>query len=321
MQSTEKEGKGYPWLFFHLSGQQKLTLLVSLVIVAISVGFFLWCTDVSDDRGGDSFVGLVFALTSMIFLSLAAVAFSLQRRARKRSVGELNAVLNWHICFGMIALVMVFLHADGNYNPRTGTYALYALVALVISGMVGRTLDRLMPRLIAQEVHKALTAKGEDRIKSISHTLRSVSVQKSQELSLSQPSQSSAPDSGSLGGAETPGEQGMFQSWDIAYVSLEDRPQDLNQFSDCTVAGGRSVPIRSGVFSPDTKEQIGALEEIEQAHERELFFRYSIRYWRIFHRVLAMVTVGLTLWHIEYALALIIPAFQKFGLSYLLPWP
>jgi hypothetical protein len=36
---------------------------------------------------------------------------------------------------------------------------------------------------------------------------------------------------------------------------------------------------------------------------------------------LALVTVALTLWHIEYALALIIPAVQKFGVSYLLPWP
>jgi hypothetical protein len=33
------------------------------------------------------------------------------------------------------------------------------------------------------------------------------------------------------------------------------------------------------------------------------------------------VTVGLTLWHIEYALVLVFPAIQKFGFGYLLPWP
>src|SRR5215469_1144647 len=116
MRST-KEGKtSSPWLFFRLSSQWKLSFLISLVIVAISIGFFVWCTYVSDDRGGDSFVGLVFAVTSTAFLFLATVAFSLRRRARKRSVGKLNAVLNWHVCFGIIALVMVFLHAGGNYN-------------------------------------------------------------------------------------------------------------------------------------------------------------------------------------------------------------
>jgi len=321
MQYTKKGKKGSPWLFFHLSSQWKLSFLVSLVIVAMSIGFFVWCTHVSDDRGGDSFVGLVFALTSMIFLFLAAVAFSLQRRARKRSVGELNAALNWHVCFGMIALVMVFLHAGGNYNPRTGTYALYAMVALVISGLVGRALDRLMPRLIAQEVHKVLTAQGEDRIESLSRTLQSASMQKSQELPLPQPLQSRGPDPISLDRAGAPEGQGMLQSWDIAYVSLEDIPEELKPYSDRGIADGRSKSIRSDALSPDIEEQISALEEIEQARERELFFRSVIRYWRIFHIALAVVTVGLTLWHIEYALILIIPALQKFGFNYLLPWP
>jgi hypothetical protein len=70
MQSPKNDEKGSPWLFFHLSSQWKLSFVVSLVIVAMSIGFFVWCTHVSDDRGGDSFVGLVFAFTSMIFLFL-----------------------------------------------------------------------------------------------------------------------------------------------------------------------------------------------------------------------------------------------------------
>src|SRR6266513_2375267 len=114
MQYSEKEGRGYPWLFFHPNNQWKLSLLVSLVILAISVAFFIWCTRVSNDTGGDSFAGLVFAIAGTVFLSLAAVGFSRRRHARKRSVGQLNAVLNWHVCFGVIALVMVFMHAFGN---------------------------------------------------------------------------------------------------------------------------------------------------------------------------------------------------------------
>src|ERR1035438_2835873 len=111
MQYPERDQTGYPWLFFHPTNQWKLCLLVSSLILAGSVGFFLWCIHVSNDTGGDSFAGLVFAIASTVFLFLAAVAFSLRRRARQRAVGELNAVLNWHVCFGVIALVMVFLHA------------------------------------------------------------------------------------------------------------------------------------------------------------------------------------------------------------------
>lgn len=321
MQSTENGKTGSPWLFFRLSSQWKLSFLISLIIIAISIGFFVWCTSVSDDRGGDSFVGLVFAITSTTFLFLAAVAFSLRRRARKRSVGGLNAALNWHVCFGVIALVMVFLHAGGNYNPRTGTYALYGMIALVISGMIGRVLDRLMPRLIVQEIHKGLTAQGEDRFESTLRTLQSAAMQNSQELSISQPSQSRVPNLVSLGRAGAAEEQSILQNWDMAYISLKDTPRDILQYSDYTFADGRSISTRSSMSSPSVEQQISGLQKIEQARERELFFRYSIRYWRIFHIALALVTVALTLWHIEYALALIMPTVQKFGFSYLLPWP
>lgn len=178
MHYSERDEKGYSWFFFHPSNQWKLSVLVSLVILAFSVGFFVWCTRVSDDMGGDSFAGLVFAIASTIFMFLAAVSFSLRRRAPKRSVGELNAVLNWHVCFGVIALVMVFLHAFGNYNPRTGTYALYAMIALVISGLIGRLLDRMLPRLIAQRARKALTPQGEDCIESAMYRLQSIVTHK-----------------------------------------------------------------------------------------------------------------------------------------------
>ena len=321
MQFTVKVRKSPSWSVFHLSRQYQFSLLVSLVIIASSIGFFIWCSSVSDDRGGDSFVGLVFAFTSTIFLLLAAVAFSLRRRRRKRSLGELNSVLNWHVCFGIIALVMVFLHAGGNFNPRTGTYALFGMIALVISGIVGRVLDRLIPRLITQEANKAQTGQGEDRIESISRKLQAVALKKSQDLSLPHTSQGSISNRHLFEKAGKSEEQGIFQTWDLAYVSLEESPQELRRYSNRPTTNERSIPAHSSISSPDTQEQISVLEEIERGHERERFFRYIIRYWRILHIALAVLTVGLTLWHIEYALALIMPTTYKFGFSYLLPWP
>src|SRR5450631_219307 len=144
MQYSQKGEKGYPLFFFHPNRQWMVSAGVSLGIIAISTIFFLWSVRVSDDRGGDSFAGLVFAVASTVFMFMAAISFSLRRRARKRYVGELNAVLNWHVCFATISLIMVLFHAFGNYNPRTGTYALYGMIALVISGIIGRILDRMM---------------------------------------------------------------------------------------------------------------------------------------------------------------------------------
>ena len=333
MHYSEKEERGYPWLFFHPSRQWMLSSLVSLVILAISVGFFVWCIRVSDDRGGDSFAGLVFAVASTIFMFLAAVGFSLRRRAHKRSVGGLNAVLNWHICFAVIALVMVFLHAFGNYNPRTGTYALYGMIALVISGIIGRVLDRLVPRLIVGEVHKALTARGEDQVESISQKLQAIVIHNAeavQGFSTAGENKAVSTLPVSLSGGplsnHSPFEyknQSLHTSWDLAYIPLEATPHELSREAGQYrfVPDKKSALTRPDALMPDAQEHIAELRGVERAMQRELFYRYVIRYWRVFHIVLAVVTVGLTLWHIEYALSLVIPALQKFGFNYLLPWP
>lgn len=311
--SKENEGSS-PWFSFQPRDQWKLCLLVSLLILAASIGFFVWCTRVSNDLGGDSFAGLVFAVGCTVFLFLAAVSFTLQRRARKRVVGKLNAVLNWHICFGVIALVMVFLHAFGNLNPRTGTYALYGMIALVISGAVGRILDRMAPRMIVQEMSKVLTIQGEDRLESTLRKLRADEEQRKQGLPAfrASPGVTSSVLSSTSGAS---GGQSVFPGlWDLGYNSLETLSPQTSQWD--------SMSGRSGALSLDGRGLVGAVEkEVSQAFKRERFLRYLLRYWRIFHIVLAVVTVGLTLWHIEYALSLVIPALQKFGFGYLLPWP
>jgi len=277
MYYSEKNERGYSWHFFHTSHQWKLSSLVSLLILAISVVFFVWCTRVSNDLGGDSFAGLVFAVGSTVFMIMAAVGFTLKRQARKRAVGELNTSLHWHICFSVIALVMVFLHAFGNYNPRSGTYALYGMIALVICGIIGRILDRMVPRIIAQQARKTLTIRGEDRIESVTRQLHSIAVNQ----------------------------------------KLKRGDSDQYRF----VSSQTNILARPDALYSSAQEHISAIEEVQQALKQETFLRYVIRFWRIFHIALAIVTVCLTLWHVEYALALIFPALQKFGFGYLLPWP
>src|SRR5262249_509616 len=151
----------------------------------------------------------------------------------------------------------------GNFNPRTGTYALYGMIALTVSGVVGRFLDRLMPRKIAGEVHKALTVKGEDRIESISQKLQAIVVHNTQELHsfTTVPDERSqktttplAPLSGPISGdfSFMYKDKALQTPWDLAYISLEATPQELSR----EVNHYRFVPdqksdlIRSGALMP-----------------------------------------------------------------------
>lgn len=318
MHYTEEEERGYSLSFFHASSSWKRSFVISLLILVLCVGFYLWMTRISDDMGGDSFAGLVLAVVGTICMIMAAVGFTLTRQARKRAVGQLNARLNWHVGFGVIALVALFLHSFGNFNPRSGTYALYGMIALVICGIIGRILDRMMPLMIAKEARKALTVQGEDRIESISRKLQSIVVHNKQELRAFQPSQSR-----SVGPVSSIG-QGLLQdSWDMAFISLDETPQELSRDNAQYrfVPDQRSNLTRPGALYPGAEDHLLAIKEAQQALKREAFYRYVIRFWRIFHITLAIVTIAVTLWHIEYALVLIIPSVQKFGFGYLLPWP
>src|SRR5579872_605284 len=151
---TIPEEKGYPWLFFYVTKAWLLGLLVTLIVVAIAGGFYLWYSQFGNDVAPDSTIGLIFASAGTLCFILAAILYLRHRRSQRRKAGQLNASLHWHIFLAIMSLALIFMHSFGNFNARTGTYALYGLVALVISGFIGRLMDRIMPRLIASEVAK-----------------------------------------------------------------------------------------------------------------------------------------------------------------------
>jgi len=274
---------GYSWLFF--SGVRVWFLRLVIILSGIGLGgaFYVWYTQHSNDASPDSLAGYAYAIIGTIFLLLAAFLYALRRRSHnKRTIGQLNTSLNLHICFGILGLVFLFFHSFGNFNPRTGTYALYGMIALTISGVVGRFLDRLVPRLIAGEVHKALTARGDDRIETISHELQAIVIHNT-----------------------------LHTPWDLAYISLEATPQELNREEGHYrfIPDKKSELMRPGAFMPGAQEHINELQEVERAMQREQFYRYIIRYWRVFHVILALLTLALTLWHLIYAAQLLLPTF------------
>jgi hypothetical protein len=315
--------KGYPRLFLHTTGSWALSMVTTLLLLSIVGVFYFWYSHYGSDPTPDSIVGLSFAIAGTIFLVLAGISYSLRRRSRRRAIGKLHAALNWHICFALLALALLFIHSFGNFNPRTGTYALFGMIALVISGIVGRTLDHIIPRMIAQEVRKALTAQGEDRIETISQKLQSIIDHNSQELRGFSATNKSLSFVGEQALSKksiraevrdminklSATEQPLHTSWDLAYISLEETPQEINQDAPRFrfVPDKQSALSRPEALIPGAQAHIEALKSVQRALQREQFYRYIIRYWRIFHIGLALLTVALTLWHIEYALQLLLP--------------
>lgn len=317
--------RGYPWIFFNANRTRWLSLLVTVLIIGLAGGFFFWYRNTGGDPTPDGLVGYSLAFSGTTFMLLAWIRYSMYRRSRKRAFGKLNASLNWHISLGFIAFALLLMHSFGNFNPRTGTYALYGMIAMVISGIIGRALDHAMPRLTAKQATKALTEQGEDRLASITNNIQSIVQYNKQQIRGFSPNTSSfagepfispsnnrTKSSAMATTATSPkGRDPSFQtSWDMAYISLEETPQEVNRVNEVQyrfVPDKKSALTRPGALMPGSKDHIEELHTIEKALQREQLFRYITRYWRVFHVLLALVTVGLTIWHIEYALALLIP--------------
>lgn len=297
-------------------------LFIALLLLSAGIAVATWYSRTSSDVSPDSIAGYGFAIVGTGFIILAGVLYTRRRHSHKaRAVGQLNASLQWHMYFAVIGLVFLFLHAFGNFNPRTGTYALYGMIALAVSGVIGRLLDRFMPRMIAGEVQKALTVQGEDRIESISERLQAIVVHNNADIlgfSANNP-QGKADRPMSL--ISLPGtplaqypsvpfkDRSLHTPWDIAYISLEETPQELSREAGHYrfVPDKKSALARPGALMPGAQQHLDEMREVEQAMQREQFYRYIIRYWRAFHILLALVAVGLTLWHLVYAAQLLIP--------------
>ncbi|HVB25234.1 MAG TPA: hypothetical protein VNG51_25075 [Ktedonobacteraceae bacterium] len=318
--SPEMRGeKGYSWLYLYITRSWSIALLVTLLVIAIGGAFYLWYDHPGNVTTPDGTAGLVYAFIGTGFFILAAILYSLRRRSHKRNTGQLHSALNWHVFLALTAVALLYMHAFGHFAPISGTFALYGLIALSVCGVIGRMLDRVMPRMIAREVNKALTAQGNDRVEVVSQKLQAIVVHNTQKLRSFQisptqsiPASTTTQPSTASGLPVVSSKQSLHVPWDLAYISLEPTQQELDRDAPRYrfIPDKKSTLNQSGTLMPGTDEHVAELQAIHSAMQREQLYRYIIRYWRVFHICLAFITVGLVIWHIIFASTLLIPRFM-----------
>lgn len=315
---TQRGESGYSWLFFYASRPWKIGLLVTMLVIGTGTICYFWYSQSGFSTSPFSPMGLGYATIGTIFFILAAIFYTIRRRSRKKSVGRLNAALNWHTFFAMMGVATIIMHAFGHFALISGTYALIGLIVLSISGLIGRILDRLLPHLIARQVHTVLTAQGDDRIETISQKLHAIVLHNNQRMygfaltgdrsplsPTPQPSQLPTPTKVSM----APRGMTLHAPWDLAYISLEPTQQELDRKAPHHrfIPDKKSALNRPETYMPGAEEQLSALHDANAAMRREHFYRSILRLWRICHIFLAFVTIGLIIWHLVFATTILFP--------------
>jgi len=261
-------------------------------LVGLALGGALVYGYVTYLRGGDvapdSQYGYIFAILGTLLLVIVGAGYVMRKRLWRGRFGLLHTALSWHVVGGVLALALILAHSAGNYHPRTGSYALYSLIALVVSGIIGKQLDRIAPRLAARAALKTLTADGEERLDALVSTLPQKRLRRRERSrsinSQTQRAASSAP-------------------WDLAYYDLSAPPEEIPALLHQQHRGGvrDASPTVEGALASEATM-------IRQEMGMERLCLHLIRAWRYLHTALSVLTLALILWHLEFAATLLLAA-------------
>ena len=172
-----------------------LWLSVSIVLYAGIYAWYLIALKTQPFAGPSSDPLRLFGIIAFVMV-LGTAAYSLRRRFVRGLPGMARDWLWMHICLGVAAILIAFLHENYAYilhgycsnlscfsQSYFGPSALFALMLLVISGIVGRLLDLWQARVIARDASTngvGIVQALEERILELEYTVERLSAGKSE---------------------------------------------------------------------------------------------------------------------------------------------
>jgi hypothetical protein len=161
-------------------------------------GIFIWSYQASKVQGGADPGSDPFRLFGILAytLVLSTAAYSLRRRFVRSLPGKVQSWLWMHTWLGVITIMIALLHENyafitngfvTKFSDLTDTYwaglALFSLIFLVISGVIGRLLDLWQTHVIAREANTngvGIVRAVEERILELEYTVERLCAGKSE---------------------------------------------------------------------------------------------------------------------------------------------
>ncbi len=156
----KRPSKIAPRLFF--SRAERRAARIGLALALALIALYAWYLQ-GNEVAASSIPGLLFATLGTLLLLLVGVGYTLRKRWALTWPGLLHRYLAWHMVGGMLGLLLIFMHTAGSLEQTSGAWTFYGLLSVVISGVVGRLLDWLCPRLATRAALHALEASSTRR--------------------------------------------------------------------------------------------------------------------------------------------------------------
>ncbi len=174
-------------------------LATSLILYGSIYAWYLHALKTQLYVGPDADPLRLFGIIAFCLVLVVAV-YSLRRRFKRTMPGRVQNWLWVHTWFGVISILIAFLHENyinvlHDYSftlpdftgAAYGMSALYALIFLVISGIIGRLLDRWQAHVIAAEANSngvGIVQAVEEKLLELELTIERYSAGKSAAFKL-----------------------------------------------------------------------------------------------------------------------------------------
>ncbi len=161
--NTPMPGQQRPWKV-PVSKWWWIWLIITIVVYIAIFALYRSASGIPNVGAADEPLLLIGVFAFILFL--ATVAFSLRRRFARGLPGKAQDWLWMHTWVAIITLLVSFLHENYDHvtqgivplnllacapDSRFGVVALYSMILLVMSGIVGRLLDVWEARIIARD--------------------------------------------------------------------------------------------------------------------------------------------------------------------------
>jgi membrane protease YdiL (CAAX protease family) len=172
-----------------------IVLIIALLIYAAICVWYMHALKVQQYPGPSSDPLRLFGIVSFVLVLIVA-AYTLRRRFLRTLPGRVQDWLWIHTWLGIAALFIAFMHENYSYilnsycfrpycftSSAGGMSALYALLLLVASGIVGRLLDVWQAHIIAREASRngvGIAQSVEDHLAQLALTIERLGAGKSQ---------------------------------------------------------------------------------------------------------------------------------------------
>ena len=151
---------------------------IGIVLAIPLVLSYYWYSQHMTPRGGTT-VGLIYGALGLLVISFL-LCHAVRKRWHRCVYGKTEVWLNAHIYFGLLAMLLIYMHAGFRFQDLSATVAAGLLSIVTVSGVIGAILYSVMPRHLHEVEGDLAPQEVSDQMNKLAEKVQKLAREKSQ---------------------------------------------------------------------------------------------------------------------------------------------